>query len=332
MPSRFCGSKKRKHRTAPRKKHMRSRFASHVPLTEALAGEDEHIPEPSIVEFKIPWDILDTYLRPLVTNRSLRNEFSGAIQAASGKHHAHESGAEHVESESCSTEFVCMQRASIVRGSGDSAAFYENIPYTYHTHPIYYYNEYGVRIAPPSGEDIGVFLRGCIEDQSCVHFVIAKEGIYHIIPNPCFVHQARRLRKRDLRKYNIALVGAEILGMQTHECRDSWTPERWIAWVRDRFVCKSLLVEEYKTDILDKFRHHCSSCDPFTKESTEQLILRFQEEYDSIVRNDFMLNACRYTNPIIDAQWGQGNWIDVGFSTWKQLEEAHGLHVKYSVF
>ncbi len=328
MPARFHKSKKRKPRRHHRRERRYSRFA-HIPLTDAAPGEEEHIPEPSIVEFTIPWDILDTYLRPLVSNRSLRNEFSGAIQRSSDRHHEHNSSAEHVESKSCSTEYVCMQRATIVRGAGDSAVFHENIPYTYHTHPIYYYHEYGVRIAPPSGEDIGVFLRGCIEDKSCVHFVIAKEGIYHIIPNPCFVHQARRLRKRSLRKYNIALVGAEILGMQTHEYRDSWTPNKWIEWVRDRFVCKSMLVKEYETEIMQKFNYNCSSCDPFTSQTIHQ----FQDEFRSIVRNDFMLDACRYTNPIINAQWGKGNWIDVGFSTWKELEEgARGLHVKYSVF
>lgn len=335
MPPRYHGSKKRKARSPQKRKHHKLRFSenrSHAPLTEAVDGEKEHIPEPSIVEFKIPWDILNTFLRPLVENRYLRNEFSGAIQTASGKqHHSHEHGAEHVESSSCSTEFVCMQRATIVRGSGDSAAFYEDIPYTYHTHPIYYYHEYGVRIAPPSGEDIGVFLRGCIEDKACVHFVIAKEGIYHIIPNPCFVHQARRLLKRDVRKYNVAMVGAEILGMQTHECRDSWTPQQWISWVRNQFVCKqNMLVEEYKTDIMQKFGHHCSSkeCGRITDETLEQ----FKHEFESIVRHDFMLGACRYTNPIIDAQWGEGNWIDVGFSTWRELERARGLHVRYSVF
>jgi len=326
MPSRFHSSKKRKKPRAGRKHKHDNRNYSRFSNRPCADGE---VPEPAIIEYKIPWDILDTFIRPLVTNRSLRNEFSGAIQAAGDTHHHDESDAEHVESESCSTEYLCMQRASIVRGSGDSAAFYENIPYTYHTHPIYYYHEYGVRIAPPSGEDIGVFLRGCIEDKACVHFVIAKEGVYHIIPNPCFVHQARRLRKHDIRKYNIAIIGAEILGMQTHECRDSWTPEKWIGWVRERFVCKRILVEEYKTEIMQKFRHHCSSCsNPFT----DKTITQFQEEFQSIVRDDFMLGACRYTNPIIDAQWGEGNWIDVGFSTWNDIKKANGLHVKYSVF
>ena len=323
MPSRFRKSKKR-HEPRKHKHRHHSHFATSVPISQP--DGDERIPVPSIIEFKIPWDILDTYLRPLVTNRSLRNEFSGAIHRADEHHHAHESGVEHVESEHCSTEFVCMQRATIVHGSGDSAAFFEDIPYTYHTHPIYYYKEYGVRIAPPSGEDIGVFLRGCVEDRSCVHFVIAKEGIYYIIPNPCFIHQARRLKRRDFRKYNIAMIGAEILGMQTHECRESWIPERWLDWVRGRFVCGRMLVDEYEDEIRHKFGHHCTSCTPLS-----DVIGNFQTEFRSIV-DEFQLNMCQYMNPVMQAQWGEGNWLDVGFSKWSDIEAAKGLHVKYSVF
>lgn len=291
-------------------------------LTQPI--DDERLPEPKIIRFKVPWDILSTYLRPLVSDRSLRHEFSGVVQGSDDHYHENESGAEHVESENCSSEYVCMQRASIVHGSGDSAVFYEEVPYTYHTHPVFYYNEYGVKIAPPSGEDIGVFLRGCIEDKSCVHFVIAKEGIYYIIPNPCFVHQARRLRKRDPRKYNILMVGIEILGMQTHECRDSWTPERWLEWVRGRFVCGEILVHEYKDEIHLKFGHHCKSCDKI-------LMDKFQEEFLDTI-NEFRLNMCQYTNPILNKQWGETNIFDVGFYRWQQLEAEQGLPVEYSVF
>jgi hypothetical protein len=290
-----------------------------------IGTDNERIPEPKVIDFRVPWDILNTFLRPLVTNRSLRNEFSGSIHA-DGTHSVR--GAEQVVSStscsSCASEFVCMQRASIVRGIGDSAQFFEDIQYTYHTHPTYYYNEYGVKIAPPSGEDIGVFLRGCIEDKSCVHLVVAREGIYYIIPNPCFVHQIRRLKKRDLRRYNIALVGAEILGMQTHECRDSWTPERWLEWVRGRFVCSEILVHEYRSEIESKFRSHCHSCEPL-------LIDQFQNEFREIVES-FQLSMCRYTNPIVNRQWERGNWIDVGFKTWKELETEKGLTVQYSDF
>ncbi len=321
MPSRFHRSKKRHRPRAINKHRHRSRFAS-VSLSQP--AEDERLPEPKIIRFKVPWDILSTHLRPLVQDASLRHEYSGAIQTANDDYHADEAGAKHVESDSCSTEFVCMQRASIVNGSGDSAAFYEDIPYTYHTHPVYYYNEYGVKIAPPSGEDLGVFLRGCVEDKSCVHFVISKEGIYYVIPNPCFIHQARRLKKRDLRKYNILMVGIEILGMQTHECRDSWTPERWLEWVRGRFVCGEILVHEYKDEIQQKFSHHCRSCDKL-------LVDKFQEEFLDVI-NEFRLNMCQYTNPILNKQWGETNIFDVGFFRWQQMEAQKGLPVEYSVF
>lgn len=292
-----------------------------IDLTQPARGTNEIIREPKIIQFKIPWDILNDNIRPLVVTRSIRNEFSGSIHV-DGDHSVH--GAEQIESSSCSSEFVCMQRASIVKGIGDSAPFFENVQYTYHTHPTYYYTEYGVKIAPPSGEDIGVFLRGCIEDKSCVHLVVAREGIYYIIPNPCFIHQARRLKKRDERRYNIALVGAEILGMQTHECRDSWTPQKWLEWVRNRFVCSEILVHEYKDEIMSKFKYHCASCTPLVVEE-------FQNEFLQIV-NKFQLDMCQYTNPIINQQWGRGNWIDVGFKTWSELEREHGLLVEYSQF
>lgn len=330
MPSRSRRAKRRYTRTPFGKRSTSSRRRDNnnaapieqIDLTQPVRGTNEEIREPKVIDFKIPWDILDTYIRPLVVNRSLRNEFSGSIHT-DGDHEVH--GAEQIESSNtCSNEFVCMQRASIVRGMGDSAPFFENVEYTYHTHPTYYYTEYGVKIAPPSGEDIGVFLRGCIEDKSCVHLVVAKEGIYYIIPNPCFIHQIRRLRKVDERSYNIALVGAEILGMQTHECRDSWTPSKWIDWIRNRFVCSEILVHEYDDEIRTKFNRHCNSCSPLVMEE-------FQNEFLRIV-NKFQLEMCRYTNPIINRQWGKGNWIDVGFKTWKELERTRGLVVAYSQF
>jgi hypothetical protein len=219
-----------------------------------------------------------------------------------------------------------MAHATIVRGKGDSASFFQDVPYTYHTHPAFYYSEYGVNIAPPSGEDIGVFLRGCVEDKSCVHFVISREGIYVIIPNPCFVYQARELLKRDVRRYNIALVGAEILGMQTHEFRDTWTPEQWLEWVRGRFVCQSIEVEDYKEDIKSKFEYHC--------ECGAADIENFENEFKDIVRNDFQLSNCSHRNPLYadNPYWTQGNWIDVDFKTWRQLEREGGLHLRYADF
>lgn len=319
---------KRRHHNRRHKKHRAAKFGVEIAQLRLLDEvEGETIPEPQIIDFKVPWDILDTYIRPLVVNRSLKNEFSGSIHV-DGTHEVH--GAEQVESSSCSTEFVCMQRASIVRGMGDSAPFFDDIQYTYHTHPTYYYTEYGVKIAPPSGEDIGVFLRGCIEEKSCVHLVVAKEGIYYIIPNPCFIHQARRLKKIDERLYNIALVGAEILGMQTHECRDSWTPQRWLEWVNERFVCSNMLGLEYASEIRAKFNHHCESCEKMKADDGAAIAL-FQEEFFQIVQK-FMLDGCRYINPIIRAHWGRGNWISVGFKTWPELEAERGLVVEYSVF
>jgi hypothetical protein len=322
MPSSTHRAKRRRHH-----KRRAAKFGTeieNISLDRPLE-EDDRTPEPKIIEFKIPWDILETYIQPLVINREIKNEFSGSIHV-NGDHEVH--GAEQVESTSCSSEFVCMQRASIVRGVGDSAPFFDDIQYTYHTHPTYYYTEYGVKIAPPSGEDIGVFLRGCIEEKSCVHLVVAKEGIYYIIPNPCFVHQARRLKKLNERLYNIALVGAEILGMQTHECRDSWTPQRWLEWVNNRFVCSEMAVHEYADEIRAKFNHHCDSC---TKIASDDALQWFHEEFLKIV-NKFMLSMCKYTNPIIRAHWGRGNWISVGFKTWNELRREQGLHVQYSQF
>ncbi len=278
---------------------------------------------PRIIEYHVAWDLLNDHLRPLVTDPDLKNEFSGSIHTEPGHF---QRNAKTVRAHSCSEEYVCMANATIVKGKGDSASFFQDIPYTYHTHPAFYYTEYGVKIAPPSGEDIGVFLRGCIEDKSCVHFVVSKEGIYVIIPNPCFIYQARALLERDVRRYNIALVGAEILGMQTHEYRDEWTPEQWLEWVRGRFVCQSIDVEDYSEDIRNKFEYHC--------ECGAADIENFEREFKDIVRNDFQLSNCSHRNPLYEDNpyWTRGNWIDVDFKSWDQLQEEGGLHLRYSDF
>lgn len=273
-------------------------------------------------------------IKPLIMSRTIKNEFSGSLHRSSGEFHGEHERAEHVEGKCCSEEWECFAHASVVRGVGDSASFFEDIPFTYHTHPTYYYTEYGVKIAPPSGEDIGVFLRGCVEEKSCVHLVISREGVYYIIPNPCFVYQARKLRKENKRDYNIALVGVEILGMQTHEFRDSWTTDRWLEWIRSRFVCGDILVNDYREDIRDKFEYHC--------ECGEADLKNFEREFKRIVREYFDLSTCAHRNPLSRmakkskeeeyAMWTEGNWIDVGFKTWRQLEEDGGLEMKYSDF
>ena len=285
--------------------------------------------DPKIITYIIPWGVFEM-IKPLIMSRTIKNEFSGSLHRTSGEFHNEHERAEHVEGKCCSEEFECFAHASIVRGVGDSASFFEDIPFTYHTHPTYYYTEYGVKIAPPSGEDIGVFLRGCIEEKSCVHLVISREGVYYIIPNPCFVYQARRLRKENKRDYNIALVGAEILGMQTHEFRDSWTTDRWLTWIRTRFVCGEILVNEYREDIIDKFEYHC--------ECGEAEIQKFEREFKRIVREYFDLSTCAHRNPLSRmsqseyAMWSEGNWIDVGFKSWRDLERDGGLEMKYSDF
>jgi hypothetical protein len=296
--------------------------------------------DPKIITYNVPWGVLKM-IKPLIMSRTIKNEFSGSIHRSSAEFHNGHERAEHVEGECCSDEFECFAHASIVRGVGDSATFFEDIPFTYHTHPTYYYTEYGVKIAPPSGEDLGVFLRGCIEEKSCVHLVISREGIYYVIPNPCFVYQARKLMKRNRRDYNIALVGAEILGMQTHEFRDSWTTDRWLEWIRSRFVCGEILVSEYREDIKDKFEYHC--------ECGEADLENFEREFKRIVREYFDLSSCAHKNPLtklhkqlresgdtrcdrVGDEWTAGNWIDVGFKSWREVEADGGLNVQYSDF
>lgn len=309
----------------------------HHPRRPNRFGVEEGEKDPKIITYKIPWGVFKM-IKPLIMSRSIKNEFSGSIHRSSEDFHGGDERAEHVDGECCSDEFECFAHASIVRGVGDSASFFEHIPFTYHTHPTYYYTEYGVKIAPPSGEDIGVFLRGCIEHQSCVHLVISREGIYYIIPNPCFVYQARKLRKENIRDYNIALVGAEILGMQTHEFRDSWTSDRWLEWIRSRFVCGDILVNEYRDDIREKFEYHCN-CGDADLES-------FEHEFKRIVREYFDLASCAHRNPLrrlesqfgttepdtAFARWTEGNWIDVGFKAWRELEQDDGLVMRYSDF
>lgn len=324
-------SKKKKASATIKKKHTSRR-------TNRFGAEDEK--DPKIVTYNIPWGVFEM-IKPLIMSRTIKNEFSGSLHRSSAEFHGGHDRAEHVEGKCCGEEWECFAHASIVRGVGDSASFFEDIPFTYHTHPTYYYTEYGVKIAPPSGEDIGVFLRGCIEEKSCVHLVIAREGIYYIIPNPCFVYQARKLRKENKRDYNIALVGAEILGMQTHEFRDSWTTNKWLEWIRSRFVCGEILVNEYREDIREKFEYHC--------ECGDADLQNFEREFKRIVREYFDLSTCAHRNPLrrieksksgdasggddsVFAQWTEGNWIDVGFKSWREVEEDGGLEMRYSDF
>jgi hypothetical protein len=138
------------------------------------------------------------------------------------------------------------------------------------------------------------------------------------------VHQARRLKERDERLYNIALVGAEILGMQTHECRDSWTPERWVEWIRNQFVCKKILINDYSSDIEDKFKMHCRSCD------SKNLVKRFEREFKHIVEQ-FSLQSCAFyaneSGADLQNEFGEGRWLSAHFVPWDKLERE-GLHAK----
>ncbi len=272
-------------------------------IPESEIQETINIDTP-IKEYHITWDVFEK-LYPLV-NGEHKNEFSGAF---------HES----IDVECCSKEFVCLPSVKITRGKGDSARFFDTIPFTYHTHPKYYYTAYHVKIAPPSGEDIGVFLRGCVESKTCVHIVLSLEGLYIMYANPCFIRQARRLYKRGKTNeyaraaYNIALVGAEILGMVTHEYRSIWTTEEWLQWIRSRFVCKNVPTQEYSSEIKQKFKYHCDDC-------SDVYIKKFQNLFNKIVRTSFKLAKCSAENTIHQTRWKEGNWIDVDFISWEKAK------------
>lgn len=280
----------------------------------------------------LSWNILKQ-LKPLVFENH-KNEFSGEI-------HTHESYSvsnpakkerrrgEYIREETCS-HGSCVSQVSITRGNGDSAKFYSDVEFTYHTHPIYYYKKYGVKIAPPSGEDIGVFLRGCIEHNSCLHLVLSKEGVYVMYANPCFIEQARRLYERDTKEsrtyYEIALVGAEILGMETHECRDQWTVEQWLQWIRNRFVCRTIQTSEYEHEIRQKFNYHCDDClDIFEGANIE----KFQQLFREIVQTSFDLARCSERNEYRGTRWSEGNWLDVEFFSWKRAQDEGGIRLIY---
>ncbi len=283
-----------------------------------------------LIEYSISWEILQ-HLKELVTDDKVTNEFSGIFEQSrnetvTGKHiHSHGS---------CSQEYECLAHANITKGHGDSAHFYDHVKFTYHTHPKFYYTEYEVKIAPPSGEDIGIFLRGCIEKKTCVHLVLSLEGIYIMIANPCFVRQARNLLKlntpKSLGYYNIALIGAEILGMETHEYRQTWTTDEWLEWVRSRFVCKSIETRSYEKDIREKFGYYCSddTCEGF--DNTNDQIQKFQELFKEIVRTSFQLAQCSEYNPIQESKWTEGNWIDVDFVSWSDAENLKQIVLRYT--
>lgn len=281
-----------------------------------------------VVEYSISSEILEN-LQKYVTNPEIQNEFSGIFEETrnetiKGKHiHAH----------SCSQEYECLAHANVTTGHGDSAHFYDHVKFTYHTHPAYYYTRYGVKIAPPSGEDIGIFLRGCIEKKTCVHLVLSLEGIYIMIANPCFVRQARKLLYFDtptsIAYYNIALIGAEILGMETHEYRDTWTVNEWLQWIRNRFVCGNIKTSEYTRDIKEKFGYYCSedTCAEFN--DIQRDVQLFQDRFKDIVENSFKLAQCSEYNPIRESKWTKGNWIDVDFVSWEKAFEDKHIMLRY---
>ncbi len=266
-------------------------------------------------EYRVSWDVFEC-LQPLV-NGNHKNEFSGSFHD------------KNKNKKCCTEEYICLPHANVERGKGDSAKFYENIPFTYHTHPKYYYTEYGVNIAPPSGEDIGVFLRGCIESKTCVHIVLSLEGLYIMYANPCFIKQARRLYKRAKKNnniharsiYNVALIGAEILGMVTHEFRTTWNVDQWLHWVRSRFVCRNVPAQEYSQEIREKFKYHCEEC-------SDEYIQNFQQLFHEIVRTSFELAGCSAENTIQNTRWSEGNWIDVDFITWEQAKKQGYVTIK----
>ncbi len=283
----------------------------------------------SMSEHFIAYTFLEE-LKPLVYDTKHQNEFSGHFHTEetfeiTKKRNKHSLRGQCIRRDSCD-HGSCVSRMTITRGNGDSATFFSDISFTYHTHPIYYYTKYGVRIAPPSGEDIGVFLRGCIENKSCAHLVLSREGIYIMYANPCFVEQARNLRKNDETLYQIALVGAEILGMETHEYRNKWTVQQWLDWIRKRFVCRTIMVENYEKDIREKFNYHCEECLDVLE---NQNIERFQHMFQEIVRNSFNLAQCVRTNPYRGTRWTEGNWIDVEFISWKNAKSQGGITLRY---
>lgn len=279
-----------------------------------------------LVEYSLSSEILEN-LQLLVTNPKIKNEFSGIFEETRSETNE----GKHIHAEHCSQEYECLAHANITSGHGDSAHFYDHVKFTYHTHPQFYYTHYHVKIAPPSGEDIGIFLRGCIEKKTCVHLVLSLEGIYIMIANPCFVRQARNLLRHNtpesLAYYNIALIGAEILGMETHEYRDKWSVEQWLEWIRSRFVCRTIQVSDYERDIREKFGYYCSEDTCGTDfDKINRNIQQFQERFKEIVEKSFQLAQCSEYNPIQESKWTQGNWIDVDFVPWeKALSDKHIL-------
>lgn len=292
---------------------------------------NDSLEQTKIIDLNISWDILKV-LQPLVLKDNYQNEFSGSFQQSQEYDIVKNKNKQHIHASSCSDTETCLGHANITTGHGDSAHFYDYVKFTYHTHPKFYYDHYKVNIAPPSGEDIGVFLRGCIENKTCVHLVLSKEGIYIMIANPCFVRQARNLLNYNTKLsrgyYNIALIGAEILGMKTHECREVWSVEQWLQWVHDRFVCKNIEMGDYENEIREKFNYHCdnNNCQGFTKNNDIQT---FQNIFQQIASTSFQLQQCASTNPFQNNNnWTGGNWIDVQFISWDNAK--NGITIKYN--
>lgn len=294
---------------------------------------DDSLQNTKIIDLNISWDILKELQKLVISD--FKYEFSGSFQQSEEFDIVDNNNKKHVHSHSCSShpQSKCLAHANITKGNGDSAHFYDYVQFTYHTHPKFYYDYYHVNIAPPSGEDIGVFLRGCIENKTCTHLVLSREGIYIMIANPCFIRQARNLlhynTKLSFAYYNIALIGAEILGMETHECREVWDTQRWLQWVHGRFVCKNIQINEYEQDIRKKFNYYCNSnkCTGFTKNDDIQ---KFQDIFKHIVDTSFQLQQCAATNPFQNNKWSEGNWIDVQFISWDDAEKQQNIQIHYN--
>jgi hypothetical protein len=113
--------------------------------------------------------------------------------------------------------------------------------------------------------------------------------------------------------------------METHECREAWSVDQWLAWIRGRFVCRNVDVADYKRDIRRKFKYHCESCDPLD-------VGRFQDLFKDIVRTSFELARCSDLNAVSQTRWSEGNWVDVSFKSWTELESRGGFELLKIVY
>lgn len=327
--------KPRIHRKRQRKTNNTSTFVNNAKTVEEMTNlmPSATLASGDIVDLNLSWDIL-AQLEPYVTS-DYKNEFSGTFvtgeeDSPSEDNNKHTT---HVHTQKCMTteEVACLATATITKGQNDSAQFFHQIPYTYHTHPKFYYAHYDVQIAPPSGEDIGVFLRGCVESKTCFHLVLCCEGIYIMHANPCFIRQARQLlredserREMDFALYNISIIGAEILGMETHNYRNSWSVDQWLQWIKGRFVCNTIQTKSYEQEIRQKYDHFCSSCPEL-----DENIKVFENIFKNVVEQTFQLSQCAATNTVSKSKWTQGNWVDVEFVSWEDAKAKGHIHISY---